>query len=334
MLPTIAWKNNKVIIIDQRKLPKEVYITCTNYKQVANAIKNMAIRGAPAIGIAAAYAISLAAKSVKTNSIDEFKEKIENVINEIEKTRPTARNLFFAVEKIKNIIQKENNLKKLKERIIEEAKRIEKDEIIKNENIAKNGIKILPKNSIVLTYCNTGSLATSGIGTALGIIKLGYKKKKISHVYACETRPFLQGLRLTAWELKKEKIKFTLITDNMAAYLMKENKINLILVGADRIAKNGDTANKIGTYNLAVLAKYHNIPFYVAAPSSSIDTSILSGKEIIIEERRKDEIFDFLLPQYKINGINIINPAFDVTPANLITGIITEKKVYFPPYNF
>lgn len=332
---TIEWKDNSVIMIDQRKLPiSEEYIKCTNYQEVIKAIKDMVIRGAPAIGVASAMGLALGAMNIEAKNFDQFIIEFNKIANEIGNARPTAVNLFWAIDRIKKICinSKDKTIEKLKEEIKEEAIKIYKEDIEINKAIGENGEKFIKDKDTILTHCNTGSLATASYGTALGVIRSAVLKGKKVHVFVDETRPFLQGARLTAWELLKDNIPFTLITDNMAGNFMKKGFINLVMVGADRIAKNGDTANKIGTYSIAVLAKYHNIPFYVCAPTSTIDINLNSGEEIPIEERNPTEVTHILGKQIAPSGCNVRNPAFDVTPNSLITAIITEKEVITPPY--
>ncbi len=333
MLPTIAWSKNKVVMIDQRKLPwQEAYVECRNYDQVAEAIKKMVIRGAPAIGVAAAFGVALGILKVKKKQ--DLRKEFRKIVLRLEKTRPTARNLFWAVEKMRKALRKAENLdlSELKERLVEEALAIEKEDIETNRKIGFFGKKLIRNKDSILTHCNAGELATAGYGTALGIIRAAYEEGKKIQIYVDETRPFLQGARLTCWELSRLRIPFILITDNMAGWLMQKKEISVVITGADRIARNGDTANKIGTYSLAVLANENKIPFYVAAPLSTIDFDFAQGNEIPIEERAAQEVREingrcFTLPKVKVR-----NPAFDVTPARFISAIITEKGIARPPY--
>ncbi len=332
---TIEWKDDKVIMIDQRKLPlQEVYNTYEDYKAVADAIKTMVIRGAPAIGVAAAMGVALGALGIAVKTFDEFYKKIVKVCETIDATRPTASNLFWATERMKAIclLHKEMPINKLKERLKEEALKIYHEDREACRKIGENGKLFFKNGDNVLTHCNAGALATAGIGTALGVLYAADEEGKTLHVYADETRPMLQGARLTAWELQKHGMHVTVITDNMAGYMMREGKINKVIVGADRITANGDTANKIGTFGVAVLAKYHNIPFYVAAPTSTIDLKKKSGLEIPIEERSENEVTHILQHQITPDYVNVRNPAFDVTPAELITAIITENGVAEAPF--
>ena len=328
----IEFKENKLILIDQRKLPKkEEYFVCNSYLDVTYAIKEMVVRGAPAIGVTAAYGIALFV--LNCSDRDELVKGFEKVCKEFSETRPTAVNLFWAINRMKKKFNncKNDNLIKIKEEILKEANKIFNEDIEINKKIGENGEKLIKNNSNILTHCNAGALATAGYGTALGVIRSAFYNGKKIHVYVDETRPFLQGSRLTAWELMKEKIPCTLICDNMAGFLMKLGKIDAIIVGADRIASNGDTANKIGTYSLAVLARKHNIPFYVAAPYSTFDFNIKTGEEIPIEERPGNEITEMFTKNSAPDGIKTFNPAFDVTDAELITAIITEKEILYPP---
>jgi methylthioribose-1-phosphate isomerase len=334
MRKTIEWKQDKVLMIDQRKLPHKLeIISCKDYHEVANAIKGLAIRGAPAIGAAAAYGMALAAINIDTDNIEEFLKKLEKARQELSMTRPTAVNLFWALDEIKNISErKANSVKELKNNILFEAEKIAKQDIEINYLIGNNGVELFSDNDNILTHCNAGSLATVYYGTALGVIRSVYKKKKNIRVFVDETRPVLQGARLTAWELMTEKIPATLICDSVAGFLMSQNKINKVVVGADRISANGDVANKIGTYSISVLAKEHNIPFYVAAPFSTIDFSIKEGTEIPIEERDKNEVTNIMGQTIAPADIDVFNPAFDVTPWRNITAIITENGIIRPPF--
>ena len=330
MYPVIEWKNNKVYMIDQRLLPlEEKFIEHSKYTEVAESIKNMVIRGAPAIGVAAAMGIALGVLNEKKNYLNEFPK----IIEVISSTRPTAVNLFWAVERMKGVFEKFNyDYDILKKRMVEKALCIDREDVEINKKIGKNGEALLKSGQTVLTHCNAGALATAGYGTALGVIRAAYENKKNILVIADETRPYLQGARLTVWELQKDNIHVKLITDNMSGYLMSKGLIDAVIVGADRIAKNGDTANKIGTYSLAILAKFHKIPFYIAAPVSTIDFSISSGKEIPIEQRPKHEVINFRNQRIASSETEVYNPAFDVTPHDLISAIITEEKVIYPSF--
>ena len=336
MIKTILWKNNTVVLIDQNALPlAEKYVVCKSYKEVISAIKDLTVRGAPAIGVAAAMAAALGALHLPSLSPKEFQKKFFAICDEIAEARPTARNLFWALESMKKVIDrtgKENQNCLVKE-LINEAKNICSQDIEINRQMGKNGNPLFADGDNILTHCNAGALATAGYGTALGVIRAACEQGKKLHVYVDETRPVLQGARLTTWELKKEKIPFTLITDNMAGFLMSQGKIDKIIVGADRIAANGDTANKIGTYSLAILARAHRIPFYIAAPLSTIDVSLKTGEVIPIEERKSEEVTNFKGVRSAPQGTKVYNPAFDITPAKYITAIITEKGILTKPYS-
>lgn len=331
----MRWNGESLELIDQTKLPVEVkFEQCKNYIQVAEAIKGMVVRGAPAIGITAAYGIVLAAKEAIQMDSRSFYAHMEKAIQELGSTRPTAVNLFWAIKKMQAKLDQckgQANSEIVKE-LEREAQAIHKDDLRMNENIGSYGNELVPHQARILTHCNAGGLATAGYGTALGVIRAAHEASKEIKVWVDETRPLLQGSRLTAFELHQDKIDATLIADNMAGYIMQQGLVDLIVVGADRIAANGDVANKIGTYSLAVLAKEHDIPFYVAAPTSTIDMELESGKYIPIEERDKDEVRFVYEQQIAPKEIKVYNPAFDVTPNNLITAIITEKGVCRAPY--
>ncbi len=332
---TIEWKKDRVRLLDQRRLPSEVrYLDCRDSSAVADAIRTMAIRGAPAIGVAAAMGIALAAKKITSGRPEVFRKKIERVCQEMRETRPTAVNLFWAVDRMKKVLDRWSFLEvqAIVKRLEEEALRIYKEDVEINRRIGEKGKLLIQEGAGVLTHCNAGALATAGYGTAVGVIQSAWNEGKRFHVFADETRPLLQGARLTAWELVQAKIPVTVLTDNMAGWLMKKGKVDLVVVGADRIARNGDTANKIGTYGLAVLAKWHQIPFYVAAPTSTLDLSLDSGKDIPIEERAPEEVTHFQGKRITPKGASVFNPAFDVTPHPLIEAIITEKGVIRKPF--
>ena len=338
-IKTLFFKNRKLYILNQKLLPNKIqYVVCKKSKDIIYAIKNMIIRGAPAIGIAAAFGIAIASKEKNFNSFSQQKKYIIKTAKKLLETRPTAVNLKWAVErmlsKLKQYAESCLSITDLQNQLLAEAKKVLQEDIITNRKIAKNGVKLLKKNSVVLTHCNAGALACGGVGTALGIIIEAYHRKRIKMVYVDETRPYLQGARITTLELKLKGVPFTLITDNMAGYIMKTEKIDAIIVGADRIAKNGDTANKIGTYTLAVLAEAHKIPFYVAAPTSTIDKNIKTAKEIPIEERSIQEVVKISGIKIAPDGIKVRHPAFDITPSKLITAIITEKGIFRYPYRF
>ncbi len=335
MFKTVEWKNNRVVMIDQRLLPeKELYRSYARYEDVAGAIKDMVVRGAPAIGVAAAMGAALGASAVKAKDLKGFKKEFTKIAKTLASTRPTAVNLFWAIERMKRVVDENGGLsvERLKKRLIDEARTMHREDIEINRLIGRHGGGLLKDGSTVLTHCNAGALATAGYGTALGVIRGAIEAGKRISVFADETRPFLQGARLTAWELKKDKIDVTLITDNMAGYMMKKGLIDAVVVGADRIASNGDTANKIGTYSVAILARVHDIPFYVAAPLSTIDMKIKDGDGIPIEERDTQEVTHMKGRMIAPKGIKVRNPAFDVTPNRLVSAIITEKGVVRPPY--
>ena len=335
MFKTIEWKNNMVVMIDQRLLPnEEVYRTYMDFLDVAEAIREMVIRGAPAIGVAAAMGIALGAIDIKSKERKEFVKQFNHICNVMAHTRPTAVNLFWAIDRMKRIVKENPKLgaDELKERLVEEAKRIYEEDIEINRQMGRHGSKLIKNRATVLTHCNAGALATAGYGTALGVIRAAIEEGKKIKVFADETRPFLQGSRLTAWELMKDGIDTTLITDNMSGYMMKKGLIDAVIVGADRIAANGDVANKIGTYSVAVLAKEHKIPFYVAAPISTIDLKIKSGDSIPIEERDIREVTHIKDIPIAPNAVKVKNPAFDVTPNRFVTAIITEKGIVRKPF--
>ncbi len=333
---TIEWKEGIVVLIDQTKLPnEEVLIECKDYLAVARAIKELKIRGAPAIGVAAAMGVALGAKAIDTDNREEFIDELSLICNVLLETRPTAINLFWAIERMLALVkaQKYLDVKGLKGLLEIEALKICEDDIAINRQIGINGQVFIMENNTILTHCNAGALATAGFGTALGIIRTAWAENKSIKVFAGETRPLLQGARLTAWELVKDNIPITLITDNMVGYFMKKQMIDLVIVGADRIVGNGDVANKIGTYTVAVLAKEHGIPFYVAAPISTLDLTLKSGGEIPIEMRAESEVTHIGGKRMTPKGVKVLNPAFDVTPNALVTAIITEKGVVTNPYS-
>jgi len=334
---TIEWKEGKVFLIDQRKLPlKFEIINCSTYQEVAEAIKKMKIRGAPAIGVAAAFGMVLAAYSSKAKNYERFIKDMEEAKNCLAHTRPTAVNLFWALDRTMKSItvttQRDVNLLKLKDIILREAKNIEQEDVEINKTMGRYGSLLIKDGDNILTHCNAGALATVDYGTALGVIRTAFEDGKKIHVYIDETRPILQGARLTAWELMQDKIPFTLITDNVAGFLMLKNKVNLVIVGADRIALNGDVVNKIGTYSLSVLARENSVPFYVTAPISTFDLSLKSGEDIPIEERDPKEVTHILGKQIAPTGVKVFNPAFDLTPNRYVEAIITEKGIIRKPY--
>ncbi len=323
----IEWFDGKISILDQSKLPREqVFVELDNYHDVVRAIKEMRVRGAPAIGIAAAYGIALGAAGIKTVNKDEFLAQLNEVMQNFAASRPTAVNLFQAIDRMKKATRGDD-VAEMKNSLINEAKKIHEEEITATKQLSQLGAKLIKNGFTVLTHCNAGPLATAGYGTALGVIKAAKEQGKKLSVFATETRPLLQGARLTTWELRQEGIPVTLITDSTAGYFMQRRKIDCVIVGADRIAANGDVANKIGTYTLAVLAKENKIPFYVAAPTSTIDLSLSSGDKIPIEERSPDEVTHIRGVPIAPEGIRAANPAFDVTPHSYITAIITEKAI-------
>jgi methylthioribose-1-phosphate isomerase len=335
MLPAIAWRGRSVVMIDQRKLPgQETYVHCHTYIQVAQAIEKMVIRGAPAIGIAAAYGLVLGALALSAETGRSIDRDFEKVYKRLERTRPTARNLFWALERMRAAYDRSRiqGLRAIRTALLEEAKRIELEDVETNYAIGLHGQALLRDGATVLTHCNAGALATAEYGTALGIIRAAVAKGKRVRVYADETRPFLQGARLTVWELDRDGIPVVLITDSMAGWFMRRGEVDAVVVGADRIAANGDTANKIGTYSLAVLAKENGVPFYIAAPTSTIDLSLADGGGIPIEERNPDEVREIGGRLITVPYAEVRNPAFDVTPAAYITAIITERGVHRPPY--
>ena len=333
---TIEWKGDRVRLLDQRRLPGEVcYIDCRDPSSLARAIQTMAIRGAPAIGVAASMGIALAAQKSQTRNLEVFLRNVKKVCQQMRQTRPTAVNLFWAVNRMERLLDESRSFstKEIKVKVENEALRIYKEDLQINRKIGENGKRLIKEGDGVLTHCNAGGLATAGFGTALGVIQAAWAGGKRFHVFVDETRPLLQGSRLTAWELAQEKIPATVLTDNMAGWLMRKRKINLVIVGADRIARNGDTANKIGTYGLAILARYHGVPFYVAAPISTFDGSLPSGEKIPIEERSAEEVTHLRGKRITPKGIKAYNPAFDVTPHSLIRGIITEKGIIREPFH-
>lgn len=335
MFKTIEWENNSVVMIDQRLLPnREVYRRYNDFLDVAEAIREMVVRGAPAIGVAAAMGVALGALQINAKERKIFIKEFEKICKIIAATRPTAVNLFWAIERMKRVVKENPKLssRELKEKLVYEAKKIHHEDIEINKQIGRNGNRLIKNDSVILTHCNAGALATAGYGTALGVIRAAVEAGKKIKVFADETRPFLQGSRLTAWELMKDGIDTTLIADNMAGYMMKKGLIDAVVVGADRIAANGDTANKIGTYSVAILAKEHKIPFYVAAPISTIDINIENGEKIPIEERNAKEVTHIKNIPIAPSGIKIKNPAFDVTSNRLITAIITEKGIARKPF--
>ncbi len=337
MLPTVAREADAVVMIDQRKLPgQEIYVRCKTAAEVAKAIKTMVIRGAPAIGVSAAMGIALGMRKSKATGTLKFGAEFQKTCDLMAATRPTAVNLFWAIERMKRTFaaaaQAGDSVEQIKDKLDREADLIHDEDVASCRAMGAFGAEIVPSDARVLTHCNAGALATAGYGTALGVIRGAVEKGKRVAVFADETRPFLQGARLTAWELVKDNIPTTVITDNMTAALMRQGKVDLVVVGADRIAANGDTANKIGTYGVAVLAREHKIPFYVAAPLSTIDLNTPDGDHIPIEERNAREVTHVGGMQLAPRGAEVWNPAFDVTPQQYITGIITERGIFRAPY--
>jgi methylthioribose-1-phosphate isomerase len=336
MIKTLFYDNEAVMILDQSQLPDKVeYLRCKTIDDVAEAIKKLKVRGAPLIGVTAAFGLAMAIADYQGEPA-ELENYFEQARVKLASTRPTAVNLFWALERMEKVFKQESvteaNREQVGERLKQEAIRMYEEDIAINRAMGEYGQELLPEGSQVMTICNAGALATCGYGTALGVIRAAANRGKIDKVWACETRPVLQGARLTVWELMQDKIPVTLISDNMAAYVMQLEQVNAVIAGADRIAANGDTANKIGTYALAVLAAYHRIPFYIAAPLSTLDFKSASGSDIPVEQRPPEEIREYRGLYFTVPEVDVFNPAFDITPHHLITGIITEKGVFKPPY--
>jgi methylthioribose-1-phosphate isomerase len=335
MIKTLEWTDDGVRFIDQTKLPtEETYVTCTTYEEVADAIRTMIVRGAPAIGVAAAMGVALGVRDSQAADISALKRDFDRICDVLAATRATAVNLFWAIRRMKDNFEQLSSqpIAKIKQELVTEARRMLVEDIAANQAMGKHGAVLLPATGGVLTHCNAGALATCGYGTALGVIRAAVESGKKLHVFADETRPFLQGSRLTAWELMKDDIPTTLIADNMAGAMMRQGKIDAVIVGADRIAANGDVANKIGTYTVAVLAKEHGIPFYVAAPFSTVDLATPDGSQIPIEQRASREVTHLAGKQIAPDGVQVENPAFDVTPHGYVTAIITERGIARAPY--
>ncbi len=329
---SLKFENDKLIFLDQTKLPlEEVYIESADYERAAVAIERLEVRGAPLIGVFAAYGLALSLNNIDSQKIDDTFYK---AYNRLASTRPTAVNLFMALDKLKTVFESRKNNDNIYNQLLTEAKKLHEEDKKNCRLIGLNALPLFKKKSNVLTHCNTGLLATAGDGTAFNVIKTAYEDGLINMVYAGETRPLLQGSRLTAFELQKHNIPFSIQSDSSAAVLMQQGKIDLVVTGADRIALNGDSANKIGTYTLAVLCNFHNIPFYIAAPTTTIDRKTISGVDINIEYRNKSELLSINGSKITHDNYEVFTPAFDVTPSHLITGIITEEAVYFFPYNF
>jgi methylthioribose-1-phosphate isomerase len=335
MIKTVEWTDAGVRFIDQTKLPtEETYVTCKNYEEVADAIRRMIVRGAPAIGVSAAMGVALGVRESKAGDHLELRREFTRICDVLAATRPTAVNLFWGIRRMREKFEQlsDQPIAAIKQTLVAEAQRVLAEDIATNELMGKHGAVLMPASGGVLTHCNAGALATAGYGTALGVIRAAVESGKTLHVFADETRPFLQGSRLTAWELMKDNIPTTLISDNMAGAMMRQGKISAVVVGADRIAANGDVANKIGTYTVAVLAKEHGIPFYVAAPFSTVDLETPTGDEIPIEQRSSQEVTHLAGRQIAPDGVRVENPAFDVTPHQYVTAIITERGVVRAPY--
>ncbi len=335
MVPTIKWQGSQVWMIDQRRLPSKVqWYVCSSCSDVIRAIRTMVIRGAPAIGIAAAMGLALGARAIRARSYETFRAQFLKLAEKMSQARPTAVNLVWAVERMKAMVESlaDSPVEQIKEALRLESQRILDEDIECNRRIGRFGEALVPKKATILTHCNAGALATGGYGTALGVIRAAHEKGKKIEVMADETRPWLQGLRLTSFELMEDKIPVTVIVDNAAGSLMRQGRIDLVITGADRIAANGDVANKIGTYQVAVLAKANGIPFYVAAPTSTIDLSLRSGDEIPVEHRPAEEIYRIGRRLFGPRGVKAINPVFDITPSKYVTAIITEKGVVRPPF--
>lgn len=329
----IEWRNGKIRMLDQTRLPLEtVYIEIGDIAELCEAIRALRIRGAPAIGVAAAYGMALGARSIQTGSKEAFLSRLEAISRTLAATRPTAVNLFWALERMNRAAHSQAGVSEIPAALLKEAQAIERENEEGDRRMARFGAELIEDGFTILTHCNAGALATAGYGTALGVIKAAHEQGKRIHVFADETRPLLQGARITAWELMQEGIPVTLITDNMAGHFMKQGRIHCAIVGADRIAANGDTANKIGTYTVAVLARENAVPFYVAAPLSTIDFNLKSGDGIPIEERHPDEVTSIRGVRIAPPGVKAACPAFDVTPNHYISAIITEKGVARPPY--
>ncbi|MFC1898891.1 S-methyl-5-thioribose-1-phosphate isomerase [Chloroflexota bacterium] len=331
--PAIRWQEDKAIILDQTKLPhKEVLLKVSRYQDMASAITELKIRGAPAIGVAGGYGAVLGALKIEAASIDEFHRKFHEICQVLSATRPTAKNLFIALERMEQIADKITDINQAKKVLTEEAVKIHNEEIKATRRISQIGTELIKDGEVVLTHCNAGPLATTGYGTALGVIIEAHKQGKKIRVFTDETRPLLQGARLSTWELKNSGVPVTLITDSMAGHFMNRGEISCVILGADRIAANGDTANKIGTYSVSVLAKENNVPFYVAAPTTTFDISLSSGRQIPIEERKPEEVTHFQGVSTAPEGIGVANPAFDVTPHRYITAIITDRGILRGPF--
>ena len=338
MLPTIEWRDGVVVMVDQRKLPsEEVYVECRTAPEVAKAIKTMVIRGAPAIGVAAAMGLALGVETSKATGTQKLATEFYKLCELMAGTRPTAVNLFWAIDRMKRAfaasVQAGHSVEEIRDRLDAEANAIHDEDVESCKAMGRLGAEVVPENARILTHCNAGALATAGYGTALGVIRAAASAGKVLQVFADETRPFLQGARLTAWELVRDHVPTTVITESMAGPLMRRGEVDFVVVGADRIAANGDVANKVGTYTVALLADAHKVPFYVAAPLSTIDLATPTGDDIKIEERAPREMTHMGSTRLTPEGASVWNPAFDITPARLITGIITERGIIRPPYD-
>ena len=336
MIKTLEWTSQGVRLIDQTRLPmEEVYVTCTTYQEVATAIRDMVVRGAPAIGVAAAMGIALGVQQSTATDVSSLRNEFGQICRAMGETRPTAVNLFWAIRRMQQKFEAlaPEGVRQIKVSLVDEAQQMLLEDIAANQAMGRHGAALMPSSGGVLTHCNAGALATCGYGTALGVIRAAIDSGKKLHVFADETRPFLQGSRLTAWELMKDGIQTTVIADNMAGAMMLQGKIKAVVVGADRIAANGDVANKIGTYSVAVLAREHEIPFYVAAPWSTVDMNTPNGEQIPIEQRSHKEVTHHAGKQVAPDGVLVENPAFDVTPNKYVTAIITERGIARAPFS-
>ena len=332
-LKVIEWLGDRIRVIDQTRLPhEEVFLDLKDYREVAEAIKELRIRGAPDIGVAAAYGFALGARGIEASSTEGLLAGLRQVYERLSSSRPTAVNLFWALDRMNRVAERGQDADRIREELLAEARRIEAENDEANRRISEYGAALVEDGFTILTHCNAGSLATAAYGTALGVVRMAKEQGKTIRVYADETRPLLQGARLTTWEMLREGIPVTLITDNMAGYFMKKGDVDCVIVGADRIAANGDVANKIGTYTVAVLATENAVPFYVAAPVSSVDLSLSSGEEIPIEERSPDEVTHVQGVSIAPDGVSAANPAFDVTPHRYVSAIVTERGVIREPY--
>ncbi|MDA2932550.1 S-methyl-5-thioribose-1-phosphate isomerase [Nitrospinae bacterium AH-259-F20] len=336
LIPTVAWRDGAVVLLDQRRLPaEEAFIECRTVEEVARSIEDMTVRGAPAIGVTAAFGVALGARALEARDPEVFWDEFEACLRRLSATRPTARNLFWAIERMREVARSHDPSAppEVAKALEDEALAILEEDVAACRAIGKAGSTLVADGATVLTHCNAGGLATAGYGTAGGVIRTAHYEGKSITVFVDETRPFLQGSRLTAWELARDGIPIRLITDNMAGHFLQRGAVDIVVVGADRIAANGDVANKIGTYPLALVAREHEVPFYVAAPTSTVDLTVASGAAIPIEERSADEVTTLAGTRLAPEGIGVANPAFDITPAELITAIITERGIVEPPYD-